>query len=127
MTKKRIIVIDYREINPEVHKSSVLPSLRDWLSDEPNPNEGDVARYLETAPAYSGVGKTVGDVLDPNAKVVLFPGTRTDGAYLWPSELPYYVRKYHLKLPPDFLERIASLNWRPPAKTAINWENMDEG
>ena len=128
MMKKKLIAIDYLEINAGISsKDHLLPSLRDFLTTEAHPDEENISKYLENAPAYAGLGKTVGDVLDPDAKVTLFPGTRTDGTYIWPSELAYYVRKYHLRLSSDFVERMASLNWKPPLKNAINWDNMDEG
>jgi hypothetical protein len=124
MTK--IKTIDFSELHWEGDADS-LPKMRDSLYDFPHPHENDIAWYLEHAPAYAGVGRVVGDVLDPAVKVILFPGSRTDGVYLWPSELPYYVRTYHLRLPTEFVERMAALNWQPPAKSSINWENLGEG
>jgi hypothetical protein len=99
-------------------------SLKDHLSPEPQDHEEDIARYLESAPAYSGVGTIVGDVLNPNNRVVLFPGENTDGVYIWPAELAYYVRKYHLRLPNELVERMASLNWQPPIEQEIDWEGL---
>jgi|SRR5215469_7062603 len=119
-----LIRIEYRELSANSAGSQSLPSLRDVASAQPQENEEDIARYLETAPAYSGLGKIVGDALDPSANAVLFPGRRTDGLYIWPSELAYYVRKYHIRLPQDLIERMASLNWRPPADDAIDWEKI---
>jgi hypothetical protein len=115
-----------------IYKELVLPgsspnarpqlSLRDYLSPEPQNHEEEIARYLESAPAYSGVGKIVGDALNPDAPAVLFPGNRTDGLYVWQSELSYYVRKYHLRVPSELIERMSSLNWQPPAEQEIDWQ-----
>jgi hypothetical protein len=82
---------------------------------------------LESAPSYCGVGTIVGDVLNPNTPVVLLPGKRTDGVYVWQAELPYYIRKYHLRLPDELVERMASLNWQPPAKQEIDWQGLGLG
>ena len=122
-----LICINYRELSSESADSQNLPSLRDSISAHPQNHEAEIALYLENAPAYSGVGKIVGDVLDTACKAVLFPGTRTDGLYAWPAELPYYVRKYHLRLPQDLIVHMASLDWQPPAERNIDWEKCYQG
>ncbi|WP_253191439.1 hypothetical protein [Streptomyces sp. M1013] len=38
----------------------------------------------------------------------------TDGAWLWRDDLAYYVAKYHLVLPSDFVARARELGHRPP-------------
>jgi hypothetical protein len=67
------------------------------------------------------MGKVVGDALNPSAEVVLFPSRKTDGVFVWPAELGYYVRKYHLRVPAAFVERMLSLNWQPPAEQENDW------
>ena len=98
--------------------------LKDHLCAEPQDHEEDIARYLECAPGFSGVGTIVGDVLNPKIPVVLFPGTKTDGVYVWQTELAYYVRKYHLRVPDELVKRMASLNWQPPTKQEIDWQRL---
>ena len=104
-----------------------LLSLKDSVFAERQDHEEEIARYLESAPSYSALGKVVGDVLDPDAKAVLFPGKNTDGVYVWPAELAYYVRKYHIRLPQPLIERMVALSWQPPAEEDIDWENMGLG
>lgn len=118
------IWINYRELSRSSIQGQEWPSLRDHISAEAQDHEDEVARYLETAPSYSGVGTIVGDVLDPSAQVVLFPGKKTDGVYVWPAELFYYVRKYHLKIPSGFITRMMELNWQPPTEQEIDWERL---
>jgi hypothetical protein len=38
----------------------------------------------------------------------------TDGQYAWPSDLAYYVERYHVRLPDDFVSVIAAHGWRVP-------------
>jgi hypothetical protein len=102
--------------------ASELLSLRDNISAEPQEHEEEIARYLEQAPGYSGMGKVVGDMLDPSVEVILFPGRNTDGCFVWPAELAYYVRRYHLRVPRHFVAHMASLNWWPPAEEEIDWD-----
>ena len=119
-----LISIDYKELATGAADRQNLPSLADNVSPEPQDHESEIARYLETAPSYSAMGKIVGDVLDPNAKAVLFPGSKTDGLYAWPSELAYYVRKYHLRIPKELREHMASRNWLPPKETEVDWKGI---
>jgi hypothetical protein len=119
-----LVWIEYKELSHGAEGSENWPSLRDYLSAEPQDHEEDIARYLEIAPGYSGMGHVVGDILDPSAKVVLFPGTRTDGMYVWPNELTYYVRKYHVRVPQGLVKRMASLNWKPPKHDDLDWEKL---
>jgi len=119
-----IVSIRFRELSYNSDDSQTLPSLKDYVADLAQDHEEDIARYLEIAPSYSAVGKIVGDVLDPSAKAVLFPGSLTDGYYVWPSELAYYVRKYHVRVPQGLIERMKALNWQPPAKGEIDWKRL---
>ena len=43
---------------------------------------------------------------------------RTDGLWIWPDTLPYYLRKARPALPTDFRERARSYNYVPPAVDA---------
>jgi hypothetical protein len=122
-----MIWIDYREFARDLAEAQRLPSLRDYIGPEGQENEDKIASYLESAASYSGVGKIVGDLLDPNAPAVLFPGRRTDGLYVWPAELAYYVRKYHVRVPRELADRMASLNWRPPTADEIDWKRLGMG
>ena len=91
---------------------------------EPQENEDKIARYLETAPSYAAAGKIVGDVLNPDEQVVLFPGAKTDGVFSWAAELYYYVRKYHLRVPTEFIEHMALRNWIPPTEDEVDWKAL---
>ncbi|OSP38959.1 hypothetical protein B7767_34455 [Streptomyces sp. 13-12-16] len=55
------------------------------------------------------------DVLDPDAPNMTGIGSLiTDGTWLWREDLSYYIAKYHVSLPNDFLERIRSLDYTAP-------------
>jgi hypothetical protein len=50
-----------------------------------------------------------------------FSGPRahhTDGVWVWPGTLSFYVEKYRVELPPDFIERMAALDWTCPKLSA---------
>lgn len=119
-----IVWLQFKELYYNCNASMTLLSLKECMSDQAQDHEEQIARYLESAPGYSGVGTIVGDELDPSAKVVLFPGRNTDGCYVWPSELVYYVRKYHVRLPQALIDRMKALNWQPPKKEEIDWKKL---
>ena len=104
-----------------------LPSLADAVAASPQDHEEEIAAYLERAPNYSAMGKVVFDALGPTGGKILFPATNTDGLYMWPAELAYYVRKYHVRLPQQFVDRLRSLHWNPPPASEINFANLDVG
>jgi hypothetical protein len=68
----------------------------------------------------SAKGGYVDDVLDSESTVPLLAHLFTDGEYLWRVDLAYYVEKYHLQLPDDFLTHMKSRNWLPPCEEEIN-------
>ncbi|MFG3100147.1 hypothetical protein ACGFZL_06470 [Streptomyces sp. NPDC048182] len=55
------------------------------------------------------------DVLDPEAPVLVGAGSLcTDGTWLWRDDLTYYVGRYHVALPAEFLAHVRRLDHRPP-------------
>ncbi|MDO3617322.1 hypothetical protein Q3O97_15835 [Ralstonia pseudosolanacearum] len=38
----------------------------------------------------------------------------TDGKFVWPSDLAYYVDKYRVGLPPEFLMHMEASDWKVP-------------
>ena len=44
------------------------------------------------------------DIVDSNNGIAGCPDMLTDGIWLWPGDLAYYVKRYHLKLDEDFLQ-----------------------
>lgn len=119
--------IEYRELAPDDVKSLEFPSLKQFICATPQEHEEDIARYLEFAPNYCALGTVASDVLDPSAEALLFPGRNTDGIYGWPSELGYYVRKYHLSLPKEFIEHMQASNWLPPNENELDWDKVFPG
>ncbi|MFF3453713.1 hypothetical protein ACFYXH_05155 [Streptomyces sp. NPDC002730] len=75
------------------------------------PWERFAAQYLELGEVIVAASQWVDDLLDVDAKRICQYSIRTDGVWVWPSSLAYYVRKYHVKLPTEFLNRMASNDW----------------
>jgi hypothetical protein len=102
----------YRELR---HGDPEGPSLRAAIRNSEAPEETRLADYLDGAPVIATTGRLVDDVLDPAHTGVAVLETRTDGAWIWPGDLGYYVRNYHADINAEFLEHARSNNYTPPA------------
>ncbi|MET7480947.1 hypothetical protein ABZT17_42390 [Streptomyces sp. NPDC005648] len=75
------------------------------------PSEELAARYLEQGEVVVAAMQWVDDLLDADSKNICQYSIRTDGVWVWPDSLAYYVRKYHVQLPVEFLSRMESNDW----------------
>ncbi|MGN6634113.1 MAG: hypothetical protein ACTHJ6_01455 [Oryzihumus sp.] len=83
------------------------PDLRAALADPlPAGDRADVVRYLLTAHVLAATSSRVVDVLNPELGEVSGENVHTDGEYLWPEDLAYYVQTYGARPPQAFLEHI---------------------
>jgi len=139
-------VITVREIPPACSQARAdLPSLQTYVSSTPSHGEALVLEYLcqgvicgiyndrgmqydvlesgRRIEPFRRVGKTEdNNVIQPN--LIL-----TDGTWVWPGALPYYVAIYHLQLPTEFLHHAERQNWHiDPASVPVeelNWDAFD--
>ncbi len=86
-------------------------------------NKGD-KHVIEKICAYLNDGTTVivcpgvtRDIIDETAGSAGTGSACTDGVWLWPDDLCYYVRKYNISIPEDFLETMKRNNWDNPSKS----------
>jgi hypothetical protein len=122
-----------------------LPSLRDLLAPTPSPQEPAILSYLAQG-VVCGIYNDRGllfdvlqhgqriDVLsqqDPHlASLTIQPSLMlTDGAWVWPGVLPYYLARYHVQLPARFLQFAEGRHWRiDPAAinpAELSWDAYD--
>ena len=91
-----------------------LPSIRHAVRTAPHPEAVRITAYLEQGVGIAGVGKYVGDVLDPDSSFSISPGLATDGVWLWRRDLPHYVAVHHVALPEEFISHMRESGWRVP-------------
>ncbi|WP_020669099.1 TNT domain-containing protein [Amycolatopsis nigrescens] len=72
-----------------------------------------VLHYLETEPVVSGEDESGPDVFASDADPVP-AGLHTDGIWIWPAAVPYYLRKYAIAPEPELVEHIRARNFQPP-------------
>jgi hypothetical protein len=93
------------------------PSLREAMRDESDPFEAPVIAYLRGAATLVTTGRMAQDVLAHVSDIAPL-ATLTDGEWMWPADLAYYVETYHVRLPAEFLEHAAAHGWQAPKLTS---------
>ncbi len=90
---------DYPEI------AAQYPMMRDCVVDGEYPHKEELLRYLETAPVdwISMSDKPFVDVMTGEPMLGVKPCGRSDGVYSWTNDLAYYVDRYNVGLPADFV------------------------
>jgi hypothetical protein len=130
-------VISVREIPPNTARiRSHLPSIRTLVSQQPHDEETRLLQYLQQGVfgCFYPDPKLAHDVLEPARRVNRqLPGEAlglttssapggdsisidpnsvlTDGTWLWPGVLVYYLARYHLRLDPAFVDHARARNW----------------
>ena len=128
-------VLSVREIPPVLRvKRDYFPSIHDYIAEAPISDEQHLLTYLRQGVVCdvhydSGLCR---DVINPPTKIpdvgvnytdempsVQPNALMTDGVWLWPAALIYYVEKYHVQLDADFLTHAQQSNWRIDRATIL--------
>ncbi|MET8662832.1 hypothetical protein ABZV87_00700 [Streptomyces tendae] len=90
-------------------------AIKDAVRSSADADEHRLVEYLRRgAGIWSEMGAQA-DVLDPEGPVLVSAGSLlTDGVWLWRDDLAYYVDRYHLALPGDFVACVRELGYSPP-------------
>ena len=107
------------------HGSEDGPSLKALVSDRPQDDEEEIVRYLRDGILFVVCPGVVDDALDPSAGTIGAPHLLTDTSWAWPNDLAYYVQKYHVKLPGEFVAHMKAHNWRVPDEAEIDLEALE--
>ena len=92
-------------------------NLKDCIADTPQEDEDKLVAYLQAGRFYRAFGdpeEELYDVLDTSAEMNIKPALLTDGTYVWATDLPYYVARYHARLPRSFLLHARNHGWQVP-------------
>ena len=88
------------------------PSIVGCLTDVEHPFKARILSYLTHGHLLFAGGGLLDDVVKPTGAGFLFNQSRTDGTYSWSDSLAYYVERYNLILPREFVEHMASNDWQ---------------
>ncbi|GAA3126889.1 hypothetical protein [Streptosporangium carneum] len=67
---------------------------------------GEVAGYLRGADVVAASAGAAYDVLSDDPTPIGGLNIHTDGEWVWPSDLAFYVEKYNVELPEELVTRI---------------------
>ncbi|SEP91529.1 Protein of unknown function [Lentzea xinjiangensis] len=80
----------------------------------PEPEVAPLLAYLSAAPvAVAGRGFDA-DVLHPDSPPVVPSGFQTDGVWIWPAGISFYLRKYGVPPEPELVERARAAGFALP-------------
>jgi len=102
--------------------------LEDWITSTPGRDEEPLATYLDTGKIFRTTDDLARDMLadDPDEAPIGPLRYLTDGTYVWPSDLPYYVRRYHVRLPRAFVIHARANGFRVPEHLDVSKLTMIE-
>ncbi len=75
------------------------------------PFELEIVQYLEQGVDIITSLSWVRDLLDSDASQICQFSVKTDGEWIWPRTLAYYVNAYHVSLPDSFVEKMRQSDW----------------
>lgn len=100
------------------------PKLVDSVG-RPQPDEQEIVRYLRNGLLLVGCPGLVNDVLDTGTGPIGSPDILTDGEWAWPGDLPYYVEKYHVALPDEFVQHVRQSNFKMPTDSEVDMSTLE--
>jgi hypothetical protein len=110
----------------ELHDDPRLPSIRAAVRSSRHPDEDRIVAYLEAGFCLAACGGVQHDVFDPSSDRVTSPDMVTDGVFLWPGELPYYVATHGVELPADFVAHMRQNGWTVPTFTDLEKRELTD-
>lgn len=102
----------YKEME---HGESCDPSILDNIKIKQYKADIDnICCYLNSGIPLIVCAGTVEDVINPDNGTAGTPTFFTDGRWVWPGDLSYYVKNYNLKLPDEFINTMRQADWKVP-------------
>ena len=93
------------------HGTSTCPSIKDYIGKEDRNMVEKICTYLSSGVAIAETPGIVNNVINPEKGVAGSPTALTDGTWVWPGDLAYYVKNYRLKLADEFIKTMQDNNW----------------
>ena len=93
------------------HAEETDPSISEYIGKKIDYKK-EICQYLQQGIVLTACGEVSQDVLHPEKGVAGTPDDMTDGKYIWPGDLAYYVKNYNLKLPDEFISTMKENDWK---------------
>lgn len=95
--------------------------IADCVRDICTEDQGKYSVYLSSGRMIIASPGFSRDIFSPD-KIIGPLSMLTDGVYIWPSDLAYYVRSYNVQLPEHFIAHGDELGWMIPEFEISNIE-----
>lgn len=90
----------------EIYKDNKYPSIKE-LINKPIKEKNKVLRYMKKCNIDAVAPAALRDVINPENRIhELY--CMSDGIYGWRSDVIYYVEKYDMALPEEFIQHVLS-------------------
>ncbi|MCQ2467915.1 MAG: hypothetical protein MJ108_06020 [Saccharofermentans sp.] len=109
-----IISVGYYKEMP--HGKIDSPSIKDVVGKEQKELIEKICDYLASGVTLVTSPGVANDVINPDRGEIGTLSAMTDGTWLWPGDLAYYVKNYKLKLPEAFLKTMEANEWSSKLK-----------
>lgn len=96
------------------HGNPEGPSIKDFIGKEDRSLIDKICAYLQAGIPLAVTPGVVEDVICPQKGIAGSPSSFTDGTWVWPGDLSYYVKNYQLKLPDEFIHSMIEHDWAIP-------------
>ena len=103
----------WKETGPVFKK---CPSIHEFIDEKVTDyrDKDKILEYLEKAQVVATTSRLSFPCVLTKKKFTGSLSYRTDGIWLWPDDLAYYVREHHVRLPVKMLETIRLNSYTPP-------------
>jgi len=105
------------------HGDDTDPSIMDCIQKKVE-HKNEICRYLQSGYTLAACGSVVMDVISPEKGIIGSPDDVTDGTWMWPADLVYYIQNNNLELPKEFIATMKENNWE--IKQALNDIDFEE-
>lgn len=88
-------------------------------------NKDKICDYLRNGYVLAACGSVVKDIICPEKGVIGSPDDITDGIWIWPADLVYYVENYDLQLDEGFIKHMAKQSWSVSKDLIIDEDDIE--
>lgn len=73
-----------------------------------------IVNYLKAGTLIAIAAGPAYDLMSSTSVLAIPPNIRTDGRWVWTEDVAYYVERYRMMIPTDFLDVMRRNEWRSP-------------
>ena len=99
--------------------------LESHISKKPHPDKKKILEYLKNGTRLAHVKYTERDILGSGKPLPCCRDAITDGVWVWKASVVYWIKKYNLMLPDEFIQYMKDQNWTVPSSLDLNGPSKD--